>query len=81
MFRHTLTAEEQELSARIDDITKQISACQERIINAEGQKAVIEKYTHFDSLDRMIADEFIDYIEIGMISENAEREIHIHWKM
>ncbi|MCR5075565.1 MAG: recombinase family protein [Ruminococcus sp.] len=81
LFRHALTAEEQELSARIDDITKQISACQERIINAEGQKAVIEKYTHFDSLDRMIADEFIDYIEIGMISENAEREIHIHWKM
>jgi hypothetical protein len=35
----------------------------------------------FDELDRIVADEFIDYIEIGMAAENSGREIHIHWKI
>ena len=81
LFRQALTAEEQDISARINDITEQISSCQERIMNAEEQKAFIAKYTHFDKLDRTLADEFIDCIDIGMTDENAEREVHIHWKL
>ena len=53
----------------------------ERIINTKEQTAVIAKYSHFDELDRIVADEFIDYIEIGMAAENSGREIHIHWKI
>ena len=49
--------------------------------NAKGQKALVEKYTHFDKLDRNIVDEFIELVEIGMPNENGEREIHIHWKL
>ena len=81
LFRQNLADEEQELSVRIDDINEQISTCKERIRNTEEQRAVIEKYTHFDKLDHTVADEFIDYIEIGEICENGAREIHIHWKL
>ncbi len=81
LFRQNLADEEQELSVRIDDINEQISTCKERIRNTEEQRAVIEKYTHFDKLDRTVADEFIDYIEIGMADENGIREIHIQWKI
>ena len=81
LFRQNLSDEEQELSVRIDDINEQISTCKERIRNTEEQRAVIEKYTHFDTLDRAIADEFIELVEIGMPEENGERDIHIHWKI
>lgn len=81
LFRNSLCDEEQEITERIEEAGRQIAKCRERIKNTEGQRAAIEKYTHFDKLDRMIADEFIDYIEIGMTDENGIREIHIHWKL
>ena len=81
MFRDVLFAEEQDISQRIEDLTKQMEALSAKKINAENQRAVIEKYTHFESLDRTIADEFINYIEIGEVSDTGEREILIHWKI
>ena len=81
MFRDTLFAEEQEISRRIDEFTEQMEALSAKRINAESQRAVIEKYTHFTKLDRTIADEFIDYIEIGEVSDTGERDILIHWKI
>lgn len=81
LFRQSLTDEEQEVSRRINEVQQQITETRERMENAAGQKALIEQYTHFDTLDRTIADEFIDYVEIGMTDESGEREIHIHWKI
>lgn len=81
MFRDVLFAEEQDISQRMEDLTKQLEALSAKRITAENQRAIIEKYTHFDTLDRTIADEFIDYIEIGEVSDTGEREILIHWKI
>ena len=81
LFRENLTAEEQAISRQIDDIIHQIEDSRKRLENAESQKALIQKYTHFDNLDRSIADEFIDTIEIGIVSETGEREVHIYWKL
>ena len=81
LFRESLAAEEQEITERIDIVNEQIAAYRVRAANVEVQKALLEQYTHFDHLDRMIADEFIEYVEIGMTDENGEREIHIHWKI
>ena len=44
-------------------------------------RALIRKYTHITQLDRSVADEFIDFVEIGKPNDNGEREIHIHWKL
>lgn len=81
MFRDTLFAEEQDISRRIDELSEQMETLSAKRINAESQRAVIEKYTHFTKLDRTIADEFIDYIEIGEVSDTGERDILIHWKI
>lgn len=81
LFRQSLSAEEQDISGRINEINCQITACRERMKNAAGQQALIAQYTHFEQLERTVADEFIDYIEIGMTDETGEREIHIHWKI
>ena len=71
-FRQELVDEEQELASRIEDMTRQI---------AEIRENTAEISLHFENLDRTIADEFIDFIEIGMANEKGEREIHIHWKI
>lgn len=81
LFRKNLSDEEKDLSKRIREVKQQIKNTRTRMANAAEQKALIEKYTHFDTLDRTIADEFIDYIEIGMTDDTGEREIHIHWKL
>ncbi len=81
LFRKSLSDEEQKLSEQITQVTCQIEDCRKRQENIEGQKALIEKYTHFDKLDRNIADEFIELVEIGMTNDKDEREIHIHWKI
>jgi hypothetical protein len=81
LFRQSLNDEEVRLTEQIADITKQINDCRKRQENTDGQNALIEKYSHFDKLDRAVADEFIELVEIGMTSGNGEREIHIHWKL
>ncbi|MBP3761673.1 MAG: recombinase family protein [Ruminococcus sp.] len=81
LFRENLNSEEQEISRRITEINLQIKEYAERMENAESQKLLIEKYTHFEKLDRSIADEFIELVEIGTVQEDGGREIHIHWKL
>jgi len=81
LFRDSLTAEERETADRINAAQKQIADCRERMKNAESQKALIEQYSHFEQLDRSVADEFIDFIEIGLPDDDGQREIHIHWKL
>ena len=81
LFRESLNDEEQDISKRIDEIIQQIEKCRVHMANAESQKSLIKKYTHFETLDRSITDEFIDFVEIGTVQENSEREIHIHWKI
>jgi hypothetical protein len=76
-----LSDEEQKLSEQISEVVQRIEECHKRMENDEGQKALIEKYTHFEKLDRSIVDEFIDLVEIGITNDSGEREIHIHWKI
>lgn len=80
-FRESLSNEEQDISQRLAEIEKHIDECRTRRENAENQRAVIEKYTHFTALDRSIVEEFIDFIEVGEVQENGGRTIHIHWKL
>lgn len=81
LFRQSLSDEEQKLSEQTGEVLCQIEYCCLSQENTEGQKAIIEKYSCFDKLDRSITDEFIELVEVGMPDENSEREIHIHWKL
>lgn len=81
LFRESLTAEEAALSARADELRQQIADLRKRQENAADRQTLLRQYTHFDRLDRSIAEEFIDRIEIGMPEESGERELHIFWKL
>lgn len=81
LFHPNLRNDEQLLSEQITEVNYQIAEIRKQQENSAEQKAIIEKYTHFEKLDFNIADEFIDFIEIGSKKENREREINIHWKI
>jgi hypothetical protein len=81
LFRESLQVEEDALTAQTEELQKQLDECRKRQENAENRNTLLRQYTHFDHLDRVTADEFIDTVEIGTVSENGEREIHIHWKI
>ena len=81
LFRKSLIYEEENVAGQISEVKQQIKNHHNMQENNEVQKALIDKYTHFDKLERMITDEFIDCIEIGMTDANNIRNIHIHWKL
>ena len=81
LFRQKLTDEEQAICIRINDIAVQINECRQRVKDDKEKWTVIEQYTHFDKLDRTIAEEFIDCVKIGMPDDKGNREIHIYWKI
>lgn len=81
LFRDSMLADEQNISQRIEELAKQAEELSAQKIYMENKCAFIEKYTNFTSLDRTVADEFIDYIEIDEVNETGEREILIHWKI
>lgn len=80
-FRESLSAEEQDISQRLAETERHIDEYHIHQENAGNQRAVIENYTHFTTLDRSIAEEFIDFIEVGEVQENVGRTINIHWKL
>lgn len=81
MFRKNFSDDEKLISSRISEIENKITEYRSNQINVKNKKAFIKKYTCFTSLDRNIVEEFIDFIEIGEVHKNGEREIHIHWKI
>ena len=81
LFRQSLSDEEKVISAKADDVSRQISEYKKCICNAGIQQSVLDSFSHFDSLDRSVSDEFIDFIEVGECSEKCVREVHIHWKL
>lgn len=64
-------------SEQLKQLEADLARLNERHSSAEKRLLAMYK----DKLDRNIADEFIDYVEIGESGENGEREIHIHWKL
>jgi len=81
LFRKSLSEEEKEIAGRIAVVSRQAEDYRSQIGNAHETSAITERYAHFDSLSRSLAEEFISFIEIGTKEDNDEREIHIHWKI
>ncbi len=81
IFRDTLISEKQDILNRIENIKNQLDELSAKKINADNQRTIIKEHSHFTNLDRTIADEFIDYIEVGEVSKTGERDIFIHWKI
>lgn len=80
IFRESITREETDIGNSITETKQKLDECYLRVQKSDNQQ-LIEKYIHFDELNRTVVDEFIDCIEIGQPSENGDREIHIYWKI
>lgn len=75
LFRRSMSDEEKAVSAEMAEISHR----REKLKNQ--QEPDIRELVRFEKLDRITADEFIDFIEIGMAGRNTEREVIIHWKV
>ncbi|MBD5159810.1 MAG: DUF4368 domain-containing protein, partial [Ruminococcus sp.] len=78
MFHDALLSEKNNITVNINNLTDKM---QKLSAQKTDTYEIIEKYTHLTELDRIITEEFIDYIEIGMVNEDNDREIRIHWKI
>lgn len=81
LFRNEIAFEQNTISARISEIQNKLDVCHEKIQKTYNQQHNIKANLRFTSLDRTIAEEFIDYIEIGETTDDNIREIHIFWKI
>ncbi len=73
LFRRSMSDEEQALSEEMAEIAHR------REMLKNQQEPDIRELVRFDKLDRITADEFIDFIEIGAADENGERRVVVHW--
>ncbi len=77
IFRQQLGKEEASISAQLSDIENRL----DKLLDQRSEEPDINDFLHFDKLDRITADEFIDFIEIGMADENGERDVVVHWNV
>jgi len=73
LFRRSMSDEEQALSEEMAEIAHR------REMLKNQQEPDIREMVRFEKLDRITADEFIDFIEIGATDENGERRMVVHW--
>lgn len=77
IFRQQLGKEEASISAQLSDIENRL----DKLLDQRSEEPDINDFLHFEKLDRITADEFIDFIEIGMADENGERDVVVHWNV
>ena len=77
LFRREFSDEVSETSENIAKLENEIKILQSN----SGKDIIPENFTGFSELDRITADEFIEHIEIGNVTDENEREITIYWKI
>lgn len=75
----------QGLSEKSKSANNEMELMQSELIELESTctknnlNSLVEKYSELEYLDYEAVNDFIDYIEVGELSEDGEREIVIHW--
>ena len=65
---------------RIEVIDAQIDELQSGKVPKKNAEEILRKYTHIETLNKIILDEFIDKVYIGEFDKNSKsRNIEIEW--
>lgn len=74
----------QECGYKIQEVNSQLSELEHKTKQECSVKDILKKYRNIDSLDRIIVDTLIDYIEVGRNDNKVHKSdlppIKIHWK-
>jgi len=80
-FSRKYEKETTDLKDKLKSVESQIEAVHQTSVDDKRRKQLIEKYTHIDSLTRLIAEEFIDVVLIGEKIDGEQREITVRWNL
>jgi len=74
----TFITEKEELNHRLSLLDKQIDGIKIHTYSTDEKQKIIKKYDSIDVLTREIADEFIDYVEVGDIEKTKVVSVHFN---
>lgn len=80
LFSGSFTAELQEIGSKCALLIAQINELTQSEPVEKDRGELIKKYSHIDKLSRDVADEFIECIHIGEVTNKNIREITIDWR-
>ena len=69
------------LDNKLRNLDLQVESLHKTSLDTEYRKTLIEKYTHVDSLTRLLTEEFSDVVFIGEKIGGKAREVTVHWKI
>ena len=80
MLSSDYTKEIEEMNRRISVIDEEIESLKQRLDNKKQARDILKKYKHISKLNKVIVDEFIDKVYIGVYDkETKSRDIEIEW--
>lgn len=78
-FNKKYNDEINDLTKKCDSIKAQIIDLQSMVDGFQTKQELLKRYSNITELTRVIADEFIESVEIGAKIDGKEREIKINW--
>lgn len=70
------------MTKRIKTIDKEVDNLKEIKSSRKQADEILKKYKHIDILNKVIVDEFIDKVYIGVYDKNTRtRDIEIEWNL
>ena len=80
MLSSDYTKEIEEMNKRISIIDEEIESLKKITENKKQAKDILKKYKHISKLNKVIVDEFIDKVYIGVYDKEwKSRDIEIEW--
>lgn len=80
MLSSDYTKEIEEMNKRVSIIDEEIESLKQRLDNKKQARDILKKYKHISKLNKVIVDEFIDKVYIGVYDkESKSRDIEIEW--
>ncbi len=80
-YKEQFTVDISKYDEQITNVQKQISQLQDRMNDTSYQKKLVEKYSNLTKLTLGVAEDFIESIYVGNLSDDGTRKIDIHLKI
>lgn len=79
-FNSGFAEEKNILEKQVESVSKKIAELNKINTDINFKKELFKKFGSIDILNKQIADEFIDFVEIGSCENKSEKIIKIHWQ-
>lgn len=81
LFSARLSGKLTSLKASLEEAQAELEKLENSDDDEENERCILEKYRHIQVLTRIVADEFIDQVQVGETIEGQSRKVTIIWKI